>query len=134
MPVKESKRRIVIERKSRKGETNNVSIFVQVKNSSRKDSMTEVEFAYEDSAGKKNHLRMADDLSPQKVARVDFAKLGLSIQVLSFAIAWQFQSVEYGSQVHTAKAGAYFYSMELALKPDGSSESSFFVEKPLSVS
>lgn len=130
---KQSKASIKIDRTSGTPGAANVTSFVQVKNSSRKDPMLAVDFAYEDSSGKKNRLRMTDQLLPQETTKIDFANLSLSIQVVSFTIAWQFQGIEYGSQVHTAKSGAYFYSMEVALRPDGSSESDFLVEKPISV-
>ena len=130
-PKKASKLSIRIDSKDGRGKETNVTEFVQLTNSSKKDSMSAVDFVYDDVSASKKRIRIANKLQPQQVVKVDFAKVGISAQVVSFHTEWQFQGIEYGSHVVTAKPGSYFYSLEISLKPDGSSETDWLVQRPL---
>jgi hypothetical protein len=106
--------------------------FVQVKNGSQKDAMSAVDFVYHDTgSANKKRLHLSDLLSSQKVVKLDCAQAGISAKIVDFQIMWKFQGIAYGSQVHAAKSGYYFYSITESLKPDGSSESNWLVQHTL---
>lgn len=126
-----SEARINIDKTTHKGEEVENTASVQLKNSSQKDGMSAVDYIYKDAAGVQNKLHLSDDLQPRKKIKVDFANAGINVKVVDFYIAWQFQGIDYSSQRHAANAGSYYFSMDIGLKPDGSSETDWLIQKPI---
>jgi len=109
----------------------NFTGFVQVKNTSKTDEMSDITLTYGDSSGNNKSLHMTSVLQPQKTVKVGFAQVGISTQVVTFHAAWAFEGIAYGSRQYTANPGRYFYSMDIKLNPDGSSVTDLLIQKPL---
>jgi hypothetical protein len=132
MPLKSSRRaQTTVRVRARSAAPLDTTSYVQIKNSSNKDTMIALDLSYRDAGSNKKLVHLADSLQPQKTVTLDFAKASIYTQVVTVQFRWKFGGIAYGSSQQIAKVGSYFYTLQASLKPDGSEEFYKSVQAPL---